>query len=55
MRGTRGFEDMNIKQILEAVRRGGLECCKECPWSPGFPEHVESVAFGVSCATHGID
>lgn len=43
---------MDITQILKEAEKGNLECCMKCPWSP---VREESVGFGVSCTTHGMN
>jgi uracil-DNA glycosylase len=43
---------MKISQILEKAENGDLECCSECFWSP---KKNPLIAFGKSCAEHGLD
>lgn len=43
---------MDITQILNQAEKGLLKYCKECPWSP---EEEQTVGYGVSCSTHGIN
>lgn len=43
---------MRITELLALAKRGSLEACSGCPWSP----QVEpSVGFGASCTEHGVN
>ena len=45
---------MELFELLEKAKRGDLESCRLCPWSPaGWGS--SPIAFGVSCREHGID
>ncbi len=43
---------MTISQILNQARKGNLESCKQCPWSP---KKDPTVSFGASCIIHGLN